>query len=323
MLTFFLLPLLGGAVLAYGLYQLWHDLRKPEQKRIKQRLHERTFAPTKTSQTSASSILRKQLGKESKLLDRIMAKYAPVEKVQKTFDRAGVDWAASRFLVNTASVGLLITLVLIVLQVSPVIALGLGLMIPALPLMAISFKGKTRKKKMNYQLPDVFDLLCQALRAGHSLASGIQLVGQQLPDPAGMEFYRCFQEQNLGIKLDDALRNLAERVDILDVRFFVTAVLVQRQTGGDLAEILEKISAVIRDRIKILGQVKALTAEGRLSGWVLSALPVLVFFVAKALNPEYVDILLHEEQGQAMLGAAIVMQIMGMLMIRKIVNIKI
>ena len=323
MLTFFALPLAGGAVLAYGLYQLWYDLRKPEQKHIQQRLRERAFVPTKAAHASAGSLLRKQLGQESKWLDRFLTKYAPIKKIQNTFDQAGVSWTASRFLVNTASVGLLVALVLIVVQVSPIIALGLGLMIPALPLMVISSKSKMRKKKFNYQLPDVFDMLCQALRAGHSLASGIQLVGQQLPDPAGAEFYRCFQEQNLGIKLDDALRNMADRVDILDLRFFVTAVIVQRQTGGDLAEILEKISAVIRDRIKILGQVRALTAEGRLSGWVLSALPVLVFFVAKALNPEYVDILLHEKSGQSMLGVAIVMQIMGMLMIRKIVNIKI
>ena len=323
MLTFFALPLAAGAVLAYGLYQLWHDLRKPEQKRIKQRLRERASAPATSAQAGAAKILRRQLGQESKLMDRLLARFTPVQKMQKTFDQAGVTWTASCFLLNTTSVGLLVILVAVVAEVSVVIAVGMGLMVPLLPIMVISFKSKARKKKFNYQLPDVFDLLCQALRAGHSLASGIQLVGQQLPDPAGTEFYRCFQEQNLGIKLEDALTNMAERVDLLDVRFFVTAVIVQRQTGGDLAEILDKISKVIRDRIKILGQVRALTAEGRLSGWVLSALPVLVFFVAKALNPEYVDILLHEEQGQTMLGAAIVMQILGMLMIKKIVNIKI
>ena len=134
---------------------------------------------------------------------------------------------------------------------------------------------------------------------------------------------RVFHEQNLGLKLEEALRNMADRVDLLDVQFFVTAVIIQRQTGGDLAEILDKISKVIRDRIKILGQVRALTAEGRLSGWVLSALPVVVFFAAKTMNPQYTDILLHEKDGQYMLGAAVVMQVMGMLMIKKIVNIKI
>ncbi len=322
-LTLFALPMAGGAMLAYGLYQLWCDLRKPEQKRLQQRLREQTFIQRPTEKAGQASILRKSLGQRKKWADLLLSKYGAVQKIQKTFSQAGVEWSASRFLINTCSIGMLVALVLTAMDVSPLIAVVLGLLAPAAPLMAISFKGKARQKKLNYQLPDVFDLLGQALRAGHSLAAGIQLVGQQLPDPVGIEFRRCFHEQNLGIKLEEALRNMADRVNVLDMSFFVTAVTVQRQTGGNLAEILQKISKVIRDRIKILGQVRALTAEGRLSGWVLSALPVFVFFVAKALNPQYVDILLHEPDGQAMLGAAVVMQIMGMLMIKKIVNIKI
>ena len=323
MLTLFALPMAGGAMLAYGLYQLWYDLRKPEQKRLQQRLREQTSVQLPKDKSSHPSILRKSLGERKKWADLLLSKYGLVQKIQQTFSQAGVEWSASRFLVNTCSVGMLVALLSIAANVSPMVAIGLGVLVPAGPMMFISFKSKARKKKLNYQLPDVFDLLCQALRAGHSLAAGIQLIGQQLPDPAGIEFRRCFHEQNLGIKLEEALRNMADRVNVLDVSFFVTAVTVQRQTGGDLAEILEKISKVIRDRIKILGQVRALTAEGRMSGWVLSALPVFVFFVARALNPEYVDILLHEPDGQAMLGAAVVMQIMGMLMIKKIVNIKI
>jgi tight adherence protein B len=302
---------------------LWYDLRKPEQKRLQQRLREQTSVQLPKDKSSHPSILRKSLGQQKKWADVLLSKYGLVQKIQKTFSQAGVEWSASRFLVNTCSLGMLVVLLSIAANVSAIVAVGLGVLVPVGPMMFISYKGKARRKKLNYQLPDVFDLLCQALRAGHSLAAGIQLVGQQLPDPVGIEFRRCFHEQNLGIKLEEALRNMADRVKVLDVSFFVTAVTVQRQTGGDLAEILDKISKVIRDRIKILGQVRALTAEGRMSGWVLSALPVFVFFVAKALNPEYVDILLHEPDGQALLGAAVVMQIMGMLMIKKIVNIKI
>ena len=279
-----------------------------------------------TDKAGAASILRRGMNDRKKLADVLLAKFGLAKKIQNSFSQAGVDWSASRFLLNTCGAGFLAILLLIAIDFSAIIAVAIGAMVPLAPLMAISaisFKAKARKKKLTYQLPDVFALLCQALRAGHSMAAGIQLVGQQLPDPAGIEFRRCFHEQNLGIKLEEALRNMSDRVDVLDLSFFVTAVTVQRQTGGDLAEILEKISKVIRDRIKILGQVKALTAEGRMSGWVLSALPVLVFFVAKAMNPEYVNILLYEPDGQAMLGAAIVMQVMGMLMIRKIVNIKI
>jgi tight adherence protein B len=166
-------------------------------------------------------------------------------------------------------------------------------------------------------------LLSQALRAGHSLASGMQLVATEKSDPAGTEFGRVFQEQNLGLTIEEALKNLAERMDVLDVRFFVTAVLIQRQTGGDLAEVLDKIGSIIRDRIKLHGTVKALTAEGRLSGYVLLALPVVVFVAMLRVNPDYAMVLLENPQGQMMLTTAIVMQLMGWAMIKKIINIKV
>ena len=144
-----------------------------------------------------------------------------------------------------------------------------------------------------------------------------------MPDPAGTEFGRVFHEQNLGIKIEDALKSMAERVDILDVRFFVTAVLIQRQTGGDLAEVLDKISKVIRGRIELFGEVKTLTAEGRLSGWTLLALPAVVFAALQVLNPDYAAVLIYQPEGRMMLIAAGVMQLMGMAMIHKIVNIKV
>ena len=185
------------------------------------------------------------------------------------------------------------------------------------------WKRKKRINKLVNQLPDVFELLGQALRAGHSLASGMQVIANELPEPAGTEFARVFHEQNLGIKIEDALSNFAERMDVLDVRLFVTAVLIQRQTGGDLSEVLEKISDVIRDRIKLHGTVKALTAEGRLSGYVLLALPFCVFGAMLKINYEYAELLWAHPTGQMMSMFAIVSMIMGWVMIKKIINIKI
>jgi tight adherence protein B len=205
----------------------------------------------------------------------------------------------------------------------PIVSAGAAVGAFTLPLLGLTLKRKRRMNKLVEQLPDVFELMSQALRAGHSLASGIHLVSEQLPDPAGTEFARVFHEQNLGIRVEDALRNMAERVDMLDVRFFVTAVQIQRQTGGDLAEVLDKIGAVIRDRIHLFGQVRALTAEGRLSGWTLLALPIVVFLVELQVNPKYAGMLLYDESGRMMLFGAIVMQLMGMAMIKKIVNIKV
>jgi len=185
------------------------------------------------------------------------------------------------------------------------------------------WRRKRRLNRLLEQLPDVFELLSQALRAGHSLASGIQLVSENLPDPIGTEFARVFHEQNLGIKMEDALKSMADRSGQMDVRFFVTAVLVQRQTGGDLAEVLDNIGSVIRERIQLFGMVRALTAEGRLSGWVLLALPVVVFLAELYLNPDYAGDLLWDETGRFILYAAGAMQLMGMAMIKKIVNIKV
>jgi tight adherence protein B len=151
----------------------------------------------------------------------------------------------------------------------------------------------------------------------------MQLVATELPDPAGTEFGRVFHEQNLGLKIEDALKNLADRVDVLDVRFFVTAVLIQRQIGGDLAEVLDKIGAVIRERIQLFGTVQALTAEGRLSGYVLLGLPLVLFFALLYVNYNYIMLLITDPMGRMMLTGAIVMQLMGWAMIKKIVNIKV
>jgi tight adherence protein B len=149
------------------------------------------------------------------------------------------------------------------------------------------------------------------------------VVSEEMPPPISTEFGRVYEEQNLGIPLEDALRSLAHRVPNLDLKFFVTAVQLQRQTGGDLAEILDKISYVVRERFKIYGQVQALTAEGRLSGIVLLALPPLIFFAVGYLNPGYVNLLFTETMGRQMLAGAIIMQIVGALVIKKIVNIKV
>ncbi|HSW45753.1 MAG TPA: type II secretion system F family protein, partial [Phycisphaerae bacterium] len=192
-----------------------------------------------------------------------------------------------------------------------------------LPLLWLLRRRKKRIRALVEQLPDVFDLMGQALRAGHALSGAIQLISQQMPRPVGKEFARVFQEQNLGIKIEEALLNMAQRVDQMDVRFFVTAVLIQRQTGGDLAEVLDKIGKVIRDRIQLLGTVQALTAEGRLSGWVLLALPVVVFFACFMVNPDYARVLIETPHGRMMLAVAAAMDLMGMAMIKKIVNIKV
>ncbi|NOY42016.1 MAG: type II secretion system F family protein [Planctomycetes bacterium] len=205
------------------------------------------------------------------------------------------------------------------LGIAPVVGLSFG----TLPLLWLLHRRKRRFKRFAAQLSDALELIARALRAGHSLAAGFHLVCQESSDPIAKEFGQVFEEQNLGIPFEEALENLTERIPNLDLKFFATAIILQRQTGGDLAEILDKIGRLIRERFQIRGQVQALTGEGRLSGVVLLALPPVLFVTVYRMNPEYLMLLFTDELGKKMLVGGIVMQVIGALVIRKIVNIRV
>ncbi len=316
-----LLPLFGSVLLAYGVTQIYVGLKTNTRKKVMDRL--RGGQGGQKGEKTTFEDFRKQSGEGGNFLARAVAKLSFTASFQRVLDQANVPWSAPQTLLNLAGIAALALVILLAVGASAVMALGLGAAVFVMPVMYFYKKRTGRLKKFVEQLPDVFELLSQALRAGHSLASGMQLIAKELPDPAGTEFGRVFHEQNLGLKIEDALRNMAERVGMLDVRFFVTAVLIQRQTGGDLAEVLDKIGGVIRERIKLFGTVQALTAEGRMSGYVLLALPVIVFFVMMQVNGEYARLLITDPMGKMMLTAAIVMQLMGWAMIKKIVNIKV
>jgi tight adherence protein B len=193
----------------------------------------------------------------------------------------------------------------------------------SIPWLWLWNKRRSRLKKFASQLPDALELVARALRAGHSLAAGLHVVSEEMPPPVAREFGRVYEEQNLGIPLEEALRSICQRVPNLDLKFFVTSVAIQRQTGGDLAEILDKIGHVIRERYKILGQVKALTAEGRLSGLVLVALPFGLFLMMLHMKPDYISLLWTDPLGVKMSIFALVLQVLGAYAIKKIVDIKV
>ena len=320
---FLALPLAGSILLAYGVFNAAIDLRRGTRKRVVDRL--KGSANREHEQEDALDLenFRKQTIVVTGILARSFARLRFTARLQRTMDQANLPWSAAHTLVNLTAIASGLLAVLFVARIPPLAAFGTAAAVFILPIMYMFKRRNARLKKLVKQLPDVFELLSQALRAGHSLASGIQLVAKEMRDPAGTEFARVFHEQNLGMKIEDALRNLSERTDLLDVRFFVTAVLIQRQVGGDLAEVLDKISKVITERIQLLGTVQALTAEGRLSGYVLLALPAIVFLAMLKVNPQYAKMLFTDPTGRMMLTTAIVMQLMGWAMIKKIVNIKV
>lgn len=191
------------------------------------------------------------------------------------------------------------------------------------PLGWLWWRRRGRFAKFAKQLPDALELIARALRSGHSLNSGLCVVSEEMPVPIAYEFNLAYEQQNLGVPIEQALKGMLKRMPNLDLKFFVTAVAIQRQTGGDLAEILDKIGHVVRERFKILGTVQALTGEGRLSGVVLMALPIAIFFAVYYLNPDYVMLLFTTELGKKMVAAGIVMQILGAIVIKKIIDIKV
>jgi len=243
--------------------------------------------------------------------------------IQLLFEQADSPVTADTFLLITAGMGVVGAMVSwIAKSPTPLIPVAV-LLAASLPAIWLFLRRRSRFKKFAHLLPDALELVARALRSGHSLNSGLHIVVQEMPAPISTEFGIAYEEQNLGVPIESALKNMLKRMPNLDLQFFVTAVTIQRQSGGDLAEILEKIGHIIRERFKILGQVKALTGEGRISGIVLMALPIGLFVATYQLNPEYVKLLFTDELGRKMIAVAVIMQFIGAIVIKKIIDIKV
>jgi tight adherence protein B len=266
------------------------------------------------------SVLYQPLDATQNVLSEFFARF---RNLRLLFEQADTTLTPAKFCAISGGLAAAGMFVSLLAGLHAAIAPVMGLLIGALPLAWLILRRRKRMRAFAKQLPDALELIARALRAGHSLAAGFQLVANEMSDPIGGEFNRVFEEQNLGIPMDEALQSMTDRVPNLDLKFFVTSVILQRQTGGDLAEILDKIGELIRERFKIWGQVQALTGEGRLSGIVLLALPPALFLAVYRLNPDYVMVLFTDPMGKQMLAGGVILQVLGALVIRKIVNIKV
>jgi tight adherence protein B len=206
------------------------------------------------------------------------------------------------------------------LSVGWIIGGGVGLI---LPFAYVKVKRTRRIRKFEETFPEALDLVSRALKAGHAFATGLKMVADEMEEPVGPEFRKTFDEQNFGLPLKDALANLTERIPILDVRFFATAVLIQRETGGNLSEILENLAHVVRERFKILRQVRVYTAHGRLTGYVLLALPAFLGVALMFINPEHMQLLFQHPIGHMLLIAAVIMQTVGYFWIKQVIKIEV
>jgi len=202
------------------------------------------------------------------------------------------------------------------------VALAFALVAAYFPIIFVKYKAGRRVLKFEEQFPEAIDLLSRALKAGHAFTTGLSMVAAEMQDPVGTEFRLAYDRQNFGMPLPQALRALADRVPLLDAKFFVTAVLTQRDAGGNLSEVLDNLSSVIRERFKVKRQVRVVTAHARLTGWVLACLPPAMAFALFLLNPDHMKVLWTDPMGLQLIAVAITLQVVGSLIIRKLVNIE-
>jgi tight adherence protein B len=239
---------------------------------------------------------------------------------------SGIDWTLTRFMITTGATFTIGALgsIFIPFGSSPALrALAIGLCAGLLPLVYVSKKRTSRINALEAQLPDALDFLARSMRAGHAFTISLEMVGTEIHQPLGQEFRALFNEQNLGASLERSFANFSKRVPIPDVRFFCSAVLLQRQTGGNLSEILNRLSEIIRERFKLKGQVKAVSAHGRLTALILTLLPIATLCGLMLTSPSYLTPMFASSAGKKILWAGVGAQILGNFFIRKIIKIKV
>jgi|SRR5579872_7201236 tight adherence protein B len=255
-------------------------------------------------------------------LNRLLMRMQWSGKLQDYLNQSGLKIRAAKLLLTAAILGVLAYMITGFFVGFPLPIL-VGIVVALAPIGYVAWKRHARMQAFEERFPEALDLLGRAVRAGHAFTTGLEMVGKESPEPVAGEFRTAFEEQNFGLPLRDALVNLAERVPIVDVRFFVTALLVQKETGGNLAEILDELARVIRDRFRIYREVQVKTAQGRLTAGILILLPVTMLIALKFLNPQYVNILFTDPIGPMILIGAGCLQLVGAILLWRIVQIQV
>jgi tight adherence protein B len=298
------------------LYAL-RGLRKPEAREIRKRLR-----ALSKDEAGIPDILKKNMLVRVPLINSILMCTPGVDRFHRLMEQANTRYSMGWFLLLMASLALagyagcsLVTGTYAIRTASAVVTGGI-------PLFYLRFKKKKRIEKFKRQLPEGLDLIARALRAGHAFTSGMELVAEEFDDPLGPEFDRTLDEINFGVSVQDALKSLAVRIDCSELKYFVVSVILQRETGGNLAEIIASIARLIRERFRLEGKVRILTAEGRQSARILSLMPIAVVLALRLFNPEYINALFTEPMGRMMAGIAVFMMLVGFLVIRRMARLK-
>lgn len=320
LLLFGALVFAAALLISAGLYLLWRGMRNRAPGRLAQRV--RNASGGDAGGGTVLSISKRRLLSQQPLLQQLLERLPPAGALDRLLLQAGsgqtvaqvLGWSVLALLAGLAS-GALLGLAL-------PLQLGLGALGAALPCWRLLRARQRRLARIEQQLPEALDLMGRSMRAGHAFPTALKMVGDELRAPLGSEMRIVFDEVNFGVAMGDALGNLASRVPSTDLRYFVVAVLIQRETGGNLAELLGRISAIIRDRLTLLGEIRTLSAEGRMSAWILSLMPFAVALMMQLSSPDFLRLLYTDPGGRKMLTMALVMMGLGILVIRKVTRIR-
>ncbi|AOR72462.1 pilus assembly protein TadB [Burkholderia stabilis] len=319
--AFVILTFVAVVLTIEGAYQWWNARHGSAARRIESRI--RAMSAGGNVQQERLSILKKRMLDDSKPFDRMLLRVPRVHTLDLMIQQSGLDWTLPKLIVFSTALPVLTWLALSVVTLPQLAVLPVALFTGCLPMMYVMRCRARRMRKLERQLPDICDMIARALRSGHSFTSTLGMVGDEFPDPMGGEFRITFDEVNYGVSLHDALMNLATRVPVQDLRYFVIAVLIQRETGGNLAELLDSIAGLIRERFKLFDKVRVLSAEGRLSAWILGLLPFGTAAVMALLNREFLSVLWEDPAGIRMVGSMLVSMAFGLFWIRRIVRIRV
>jgi tight adherence protein B len=275
---------------------------------------------------SVSNLLKEIESDKPSGLKRLFSSMQFSKHAEVMIQQAGLNWSSSRLLTSMVLMmvpGLGVGLLLPFLFNGPATAVVLALIFGSVPYLVVRSKRKKRLNTLEEQFPESLDFLARSMRAGHAFSISLEMLGEEMADPLGQEFRALFNEQNLGAPIDIALRNFSTRVPLLDVRFFTSSVLLQKQTGGNLSEILSRLAYIIRERFRLKGQVKASSAHGRMTATILTLMPIATMLALLFVAPGYLQGMANDSTGKYLIGGAIVAQILGNFFIKKIINIKV
>jgi tight adherence protein B len=311
-----------GLFLVFGAYLLATHGTDAKRARLQRRLSEALLHSAHTEDVEVI-LARNELMSEIPVLTRTLVRVQAAMQLKRMLDQADLHITPSRLVMFSGMAGMLGALAASVLTISLVFMIVSGLVAASFPFVHVWWKRRKRFDAFLEHLPDALDLMSRGLSAGHAFSEALHMVSSEMPEPIASEFRKTYEEQNLGLSLKLALENLTQRIPLLDLKMCVTAVLIQRETGGNLAEILEKVAYTIRERFRIMGDLKTLTTSSRMSAWLLCGLPIFVTFVITVMNPEYMSVLWKDQRGHYLIATALFLQVTGMLIVRKILNIKI